>query len=351
MKLGRLNISWENRGVTEADIEAGYVAFRRGEVQAGEAQSATIEACCQFWERGLALARADNAPVYVDGAFFAAAGRDLATFGRTTWAAIDGGLYRCERADKMRGGWDVMLAARSSYDAAEHMRLLGDEVLHVAINAPRNRPWEGRAPSELASDTVELDAAIDRGAASMMNADYTGGAMMIAPGKIPAEAKAGMEESLTRRLQKGPGKLLIGENMNPDGAKWEYFDLSPDTRRAILHEAIPTTTARLFLAYGIPALLSNHATGSAALREGMRAFYFGVLAPLARLLEAELRRVFGDPVRVDPSDYLSADLAGRARSIKALTEAGVPLGYALAAAGFVELHEAVRIAEAANAGN
>lgn len=342
MKLFGLEI----RRAGNVDYAEMFMQLRLADALAGgPGKSATVEACIALWERGGALMRADNAPDYVDGVFFAQALRDLATYGQTTWYSDGAGLLRCERSDKIRGGFDVMLAARSLGEPAKHKRALDAEVVHVAINADRSRPWEGRSPAFLCSDTVTLDAALDAGATSLHAADYLGAEMLFAPARTPAEHKQALQESLFRSLKEGPGKILIGENSggaNNAVDEWKKIDLTPDSRKGLVHELVPITKARIEAAYGVPPLLLNPQAGAASLREAMRAFNFQTLAPLARMLQAEIRAKIAPDAVVDTNDYLAVDAAGRARAIKSYTDTGIPLNVAAAMVGFHELPEPAR---------
>ena len=101
MKIFGRKIRLEIRRARDDDYAQTYMDLRKAAVLAGDGgASATVEACVAAWERGFALLRCDNSPPYVDGAFFAACGRDLAEHGETTWLIEAGGLRRCVKADK-----------------------------------------------------------------------------------------------------------------------------------------------------------------------------------------------------------------------------------------------------------
>ena len=77
------------------------------------------------------------------------------------------------------------------------------------------------------------------------------------------------------------------------------------------------------MACGIPAPLLSGDGSSNAYRESYRAFEQGPVVAAARLLEAEVLRLTGAVVSLTFTEPVPADLASRARALKALTEAGV----------------------------
>ena len=93
------------------------------------------------------------------------------------------------------------------------------------------------------------------------------------------------------------------------------------------------TVARICAAYGLPPSMLNWQLGSAAMRESMRAFNFMTLAPISRLIEADIKRTLAPDAVVHSNDFLSVDSQSRARAIKAYTDAGVDLRVALAMVG------------------
>ena len=326
----------EIRRAREDDYAETYMNLRKAAVLAGEGgASATVEACVAAWERGFALLRCDNSPPYVDGAFFAACGRDLAEHGETTWLIEAGGLRRCVKADKIRGGgWDVVLAAASLYDAAEHRRVLGNEILHVAINCARERPWEGRSPAYMAADTVRLDSQLDAAhTAVMSNPGF--GSVLLMGGYLPGDsARERVNEDFNVKLRDPKVRLVPGKIGAGDKLDWQKVEVTPKVSDATAQDLVMPTVARICAAYGLPPSMLNWQLGSAAMRESMRAFNFMTLAPISRLIEAEIKRTLAPDAVVHSNDFLSVDSQSRARAIKAYTDAGVDLRVALAMVGF-----------------
>ena len=72
----------------------------------------------------------------------------------------------------------------------------------------------------------------------------------------------------------------------------------------------------------------------AAVREAWRLALFGVLSPLGRLVQTELRAKLGD-VTLDWSELRASDLSGRARGFQSLVGGGMDVAKAAAIAGLV----------------
>ena len=73
---------------------------------------------------------------------------------------------------------------------------------------------------------------------------------------------------------------------------------------------------------------------AAAVREAWRLALFGVLAPLGRLVESELRGKLGD-VTLDWRELRASDLSGRARAFQSMVGGGMPVADAVAIAGLM----------------
>ena len=88
------------------------------------------------------------------------------------------------------------------------------------------------------------------------------------------------------------------------------------------------------LACGVPsALLDKRAEGTAQ-REALRRFLHVGLEPLGEIVAAELARKLDIPgLRLDFSPLTASDLAGKARAIKGMVEAGIDLSQAVMIAG------------------
>ena len=91
---------------------------------------------------------------------------------------------------------------------------------------------------------------------------------------------------------------------------------------------------RVLGACGIPPSLVGKDT-STATREAFRIFVFSRILPLAKKVSHELGMKLNEPgLSLDFADLAAADIAGRARSYKALIESDMPASHAAAIVGF-----------------
>ena len=90
-------------------------------------------------------------------------------------------------------------------------------------------------------------------------------------------------------------------------------------------DPLRTATGRdVLAACGVPPTLVTPNSDGTAQRESYRRFLHTALRPMARIMEAELRVKLDAPDLVlDLSPLAAADVAGRARAVKAMIEAGI----------------------------
>ena len=74
---------------------------------------------------------------------------------------------------------------------------------------------------------------------------------------------------------------------------------------------------------------------AASTREGWRLALFSVLAPLGRLVEAELQDKLEDSVTLSWQELRASDLSGRARAFQSMVGGGMPVDQAVAVAGLI----------------
>ena len=100
-----------------------------------------------------------------------------------------------------------------------------------------------------------------------------------------------------------------------------------------LHE---TASREVALCCGVPtALLAESPTGTGT-REAWRQFLFGTVAPLGKLVAAELSRKLDAPISLTWADLRASDLAGRARAFQSMVGGGMDLSRAAALAGLMD---------------
>ena len=103
---------------------------------------------------------------------------------------------------------------------------------------------------------------------------------------------------------------------------------------ASLVELVDVSSREIYAACGFNGALWG-GSSSAAVREAWRLALFGVLAPLGRLVEAELQEKLEDTVTLSWQELRASDLSGRARSVQSLVGAGVSVQAAAKEAGLM----------------
>ena len=76
-------------------------------------------------------------------------------------------------------------------------------------------------------------------------------------------------------------------------------------------------------------------SSSAAVREAWRLALFGVLSPLGRLVEAELKDKLDDEISLSWQELRASDLSGRARAFQSMVGGGMAVAEAVSVAGLM----------------
>ena len=129
-------------------------------------------------------------------------------------------------------------------------------------------------------------------------------------------------------IRKAGGKMLTVEGGDwsvADGnqVKWQQQRFGAEPPDALV-ELVKLASSEVFSACGVnPALFADN-TGTAG-REAYRQFLHSTLAPLGRLVEAELSAKLASDVRLDWEELRAGDVAGRARAFQSLVGGGMAI--------------------------
>lgn len=206
-----------------------------------------------------------------------------------------------------------------------------DGVIHLRYAVDPERPWQGISPLQAASISGRLGAA-----ASAALADEAG-----APhgSFLPVPQSDESDDGLKGDIRNAAGSMLMVESM---AGNWEAGGPAPkdwEPRRfgfdapASLVDLEKQIFVEILAACGIPPALfdSNSATAS---RESYRQFLHSTVAPIGRVVEAELREKLDSPdLAIDWTELRAADIAGRARAFSSMVKAGMDLQQAAAVSG------------------
>ena len=218
-------------------------------------------------------------------------------------------------------------------DSTRTRWLPGDAVVHIRHNCPAQRPYEGRSPFRIARLTAESAATAEKSAAKELS--LPSGRILPVPGTPDQLGEFG------RELRKG-GVVLAksGADANFAGRQdpantWKLARLGPelDPQHVELRRA---AMLDLLAAAGVPPVLADARADGTSRREGFRQLLHSTVQPMARLVERELSEKLEAPISLSFRSLAAGDTAGRTRSVKQLTDAGLPLNQALEIVGLVE---------------
>ena len=99
-------------------------------------------------------------------------------------------------------------------------------------------------------------------------------------------------------------------------------------------QLLSAASQEIYAACGLNAALWGGG-GAAGTREAWRLCLFGVLSPLGRLVEAELRDKLEDSVTLSWQELRASDLSGRARAFQSMVGGGMDVGKAISVAGLM----------------
>ena len=156
---------------------------------------------------------------------------------------------------------------------------------------------------------------------------------------IPIDGQDATVEGLKADIANARGKMALIEmgdwgNAGGDsrvGLKSERFGADPP---ASLVELVDVSSREIYAACGFNSALWG-GSQAASVREAWRLALFGVLAPLGRLVESELKAKLDDEVSLSWQELRASDLSGRARAFQSMVGGGMDISKAIAVAGLM----------------
>ena len=210
--------------------------------------------------------------------------------------------------------------------------LPADAVVHIRIGASPERPWLGRGPLQRAVADAKLAPAVVKALEAEARIPvgrlaWNAGSPDKAKHYAGNIARGGVIVQTPERPTVDPGAGFEG------GSRWkpEVLGPQPDQTTAALRNDVGRD---LFSAFGLsPALFAARGDGGGQ-REAWRRAWAGTFAPVARIIEAELRdKLDLRALTIRLSELRASDVQGRARAAAALMKAEVPQDQALRLAG------------------
>ena len=99
-------------------------------------------------------------------------------------------------------------------------------------------------------------------------------------------------------------------------------------------ELLSASSQEVYSACGFNSALWG-GSQAAGTREAWRLALFGVLSPLGRLVEAELKDKLDDEVSLSWQELRASDLSGRARAFQSMVGGGMDISKAISVAGLM----------------
>ena len=280
---------------------------------------ATAETCVSLWERCLSSAVVEPMNSRLAGVtpeLLGLIGRALATRGEMVASIeVEGGDVRIVPV----GSYDV----RGPWNEEEwwyRCDLFGPNgnvtkflpsmsVCHFRIGADPWRRWRGTAPLHRSASTAALAAAIESSLTKESRLPVGRAALAHGANKV---------DGVLAWLRQG-GFAVFGDSSNrgiPQEPSRRHEPVPYGPKPEAVMESLRTGVGKDVLSvFGVPALLFGERSDGTGAREGWRRFIFSTIAPMARMIQAELRAKL-DPAAVVSIDELrAADEDGRSRAV------------------------------------
>ena len=204
-------------------------------------------------------------------------------------------------------------------------------VLHFKYAVDAARPWRGNGPVQVAALAGKLSAETVRALA-----DEAGGPVGRLLG-VPVDGEDATVLKLKDDIKNAAGRVALleaGDWGNAGGdakvdLKTERFGAEPPSS---LVELMSVASREIYAACGFNSALWG-GSQAASVREAWRLALFGVLSPLGRLVEADLRAKLGGEVSLSWQELRASDLSGRARAFQSMVGAGMEVERAAGLAG------------------
>ena len=207
-----------------------------------------------------------------------------------------------------------------------------ESVLHFRYAYDPGRAWVGLGPITVASLGGKLSAEV--AAALADEAAGPRGAFL----QVPADGDDPTLSKLKGDIRGAKGQVLLAEGGDWDAAgtataPWQTqrFGANPPLPLVELHKI---ASREVMLACGVPDTLFSD-VGSASSREAYRLLLHSCIAPLGRLVAAELTAKLESPIVFGWAELAAADVASKARAFQSLVGGGMSLQDAAAASGIL----------------
>ena len=311
--------------------------------------TAAVEACAALWSHAFAGARLEPAVPALSAFTLATMARSLILDGESLHVIeVERGELKLLPASDfdVTGSspdpttWTYRVDLHGPNDSITRT-IPAEGIVHIRYSIDPSRPWRGIGPLSRSS----LDASLLSAVLTRLGEEASAHVANVIPS--PVDGAAASTEQLRADLKAARGGLVLVESMASgygDRASAPLQDWS--VRRiganppAVLPALAEATGHRLMEACGVPsALLIGSADGTAQ-REALRRWVHCHVAPLGRIVAAELADKLDLPgLSMGFEALYGSDIVGRASAAKRMVEAGMPASEAFALSGLVSSDE------------
>ena len=349
-------MSWWRFGRTESRASSSFTdlllqaASNRatGTTTATAAATGALEACAGALGRAFAAADV-KAPSHAQAALtpdvLNLIGRSLIRSGEVLFLldVVEGGIVLQPVSDwDVQGSYDpVTWAYRASLagpsSTVTRAAVPAASVLHLRYAFEARRPWQGVGPLQFAHLAGRLSA--ETAAALADEASGPRGAVL----PIPVDGDDPTVKALKNDIRTLSGNVALVESQARgwagDGqatrpmSDWRPQRIGADPPAALVSQE-ERASMEVYAACGVPPALFAIGEGTAQ-RESYRRFLHGTVAPLARIVAAELSAKLDGDVVLNFDSLFAADLSGRARAFQSLVSGGMAPDRAAGLAGLM----------------
>ena len=228
--------------------------------------------------------------------------------------------------------WEYRLTLGGPSRTVTYDVVPAQSVLHFRYAVDPSTPWRGNGPVQVAALPGKLSAETVNALANESSGPV--GRLL----GIPVDGADATVESLKADIRDARGKVALletGDWSNTGEAKVdlksERFGAEPPTSMV---ELLSVASREIYAACGFNAALWG-GSQAASVREAWRLALFGVLSPLGRLVEAELKDKLDDEVSLTWTELRASDLSGRARAFQSMVGASMEVERAAGLAGLL----------------
>ena len=208
-------------------------------------------------------------------------------------------------------------------------------VIHLQYSRDPEHPWRGYGPLQVA----QLGGRLSSETVAALADEASGPRGSLLPLPMPGDDPT--IELLKADLKRLKGQLATVEttqSMAPgaagtnDGWIARRIGAEPPAALVQLHEV---ASREVLGACGVPPVLFSSNPNGTAGREAWRQLLFATVAPLGRLVVAEMATKLDGDIALDWDELRASDIAGRARAFQSMVGAGMDLAKAAGLAGLM----------------